>query len=325
MPRKIAVLIVILSLCAIIFAIYDNQMRSIEQHISQLNSSGDKILYVPRIDHSFYDKTTPDESIDEKSSPNKLGEVIPSEFLDDGITSKAYLVGNIRTGEIYISHNGRMALPIASMSKLLTAYVGIEILSPTTTIEITKENTEVYPDQSNLQEGEKFTFDEILYPLLLNSSNVAAEAIATNYGRTDFLELMSGYSWEIGLPTSYFSDPSGLSPQNRSSAKGFFELAKYIYETRRELFTITRTVEREVSTTTEHGYHKFTNIHPFANDKRFLGGKTGRTPEAGDTMLTILKIDNEPIAFIVLGGAYDKRKSDTDMLIEKFNTLIPTL
>ncbi len=65
-------------------------------------------------------------------------------------------------------------------------------------------------------------------------------------------------------------------------------------------------------------FNHFFNIHPFAKVTGFVGGKTGRTPEAGDTMLTILNINNKPIAFIVLGSAYEKRKSDTDVLISRY-------
>jgi D-alanyl-D-alanine carboxypeptidase len=55
------------------------------------------------------------------------------------------------------------------------------------------------------------------------------------------------------------------------------------------------------------------SIHPFVKDPNFLGGKTGHTPEAKDTMLTILMIKGQPIAIIVLSS--DDRKADTDYLL----------
>lgn len=322
------IIIVVIALIAIVLAVFDvtfqPKYRGTSEGIIKIT-----IPEVVKLDDSFYEDSLDQIPVSKQSvlplTTNKEENIPQVIQYPDGITSRAYIVGNLRTGEIYVSRNSRLALPIASMSKLMTAYVGIQVLTPTTTIEIAEENTKVYPDSSNLTTGEKFTFDMILYPLLLNSSNVAAEAIATTYGRTDFLELMSGYAWEIGLPSSFFTDPSGLSPQNRASAQGFFELTKYIYETERELFTITKTSDLTVSTTTEYGTHRFINIHPYIKDPRFLGGKTGRTPEAGDTMLTILDIGGEPVAFIVLGGAYDKRKTDTDLLIMKLQKLITEL
>ncbi len=315
--------IVIFALVVIYYAIYVDATSRTPKKISTTIVNVVNTVYNHQIDNSFFE--TISDYVDTAAPvvrEEPISEVSTTTIVRSGITAKAYLIGNIQTGQIYAEYNSRLPLPIASMSKLLTAYVGVETMTPTTTITISKENTEVYPDQSNLKEGEIFTYDEILYPLLLNSSNVAAEAIASTYGRVQFLELMSSYAWEIGLPTSYFSDPSGLSPQNRSSALGFFELAKYIFEKKRMLYDVTKIVEKDTATTTEHGSHEFKNIHPFVKDSRFIGGKTGRTPEAGDTMLTILSIHEQPIAFIVLGSAYEKRKADTDILISNYEKVI---
>jgi D-alanyl-D-alanine endopeptidase (penicillin-binding protein 7) len=162
---------------------------------------------------------------------------------------------------------------------------------------------------------------ELLFPLLLNSSNVAAEALASTTNRSHFLELMSGYAWEVGMPSTYFADPSGLDPRNAASARDFFALAQYLYSSRPEILSITRTPYVAVATTTDHGAHEFKSIHPFVTDPRFIGGKTGRTPQAGDTMLTIMNIENKPIAIIVLGSHYDGRAADTRILISRVEQL----
>ncbi|MES2314991.1 MAG: hypothetical protein V4524_03615 [Patescibacteria group bacterium] len=239
----------------------------------------------------------------------------------DPITASAYLVGNVATGKIYISSHAAQVSPVASMSKLITAIVGTNTISPTTTIEITPLETNVASDTSNLIAGEKFEFKDLLYPLLLNSSNVAAEAIASSTARTHFLELMSNSAWEINMPTAYFADPSGLDPHNQASAKDIFALAQYLYTYRPDILAITHTVHTQVGTTTDHGAHSFDSIHPFSIDPRFIGGKTGRTREAGETMLTILRIEDEPIAFIVLHSNFGSRATDTNLLIKKFISL----
>jgi len=235
----------------------------------------------------------------------------------DGVSAEAYLVGNVATGQIYSERNGATPLPIASMSKLMTAMIATNTIAPTTTIEITPEEASVYPDLSHIGAGEKFAMKEMLYPLLLDSSNIAAEALASSSNRANFLNLMNSYAWEIGLPTTFFADPSGLSPLNQASAEGFFDLAQYVYKSRPDLLAITRTVETAVATTTDHGAHDFVSIHPFVTDPRFIGGKTGHTDEAGDTMLTILNIGGQPIAFIVLHS--NDRARDTTLLADKMN------
>jgi len=231
------------------------------------------------------------------------------------VSAQAYLIGNVATGQIYAERNGATALPIASMSKLMTAIVATETIAPTTTIEITPLEASVYPDLSRIGADESFTAKEILYPLLLDSSNIAAEALASSTNRAKFIDLMNSSAWEIGLPTTYFADPSGLSPLNQASAEGFFDLAKYVYASRPDLLAITRTQSISVATTTEHGAHDFVSIHPFVNDPRFIGGKTGHTDEAADTMLTILNIGGQPIAFIVLGS--NDRTKDTSLLVDQ--------
>ncbi|HTK33644.1 MAG TPA: serine hydrolase [Candidatus Paceibacterota bacterium] len=237
------------------------------------------------------------------------------------ITALSYIVGNVETGEVYISSNSNKVLPVASMSKLITAIIATNTISPTTTIEITPMEANVASDTSNIGPGEKFSFKEILYPLLLNSSNVAAEAIASSTDRDHFLQLMSSTAWEVNMPTAFFADPSGLDPRNNASAKDMFALAQYLYHYRPDILEITRIPHVTVATTSDHGAHNFDSIHPFVTDPRFIGGKTGRTYEAGETMLTILRIADKPIAFIILHSAFGERAADTDILIRKFEQL----
>ncbi|MDD5165578.1 MAG: serine hydrolase [Candidatus Pacebacteria bacterium] len=259
-------------------------------------------------------------SVIQTNTPEKIIPVVKK----DTITATAYLVGNLMTGKVYLSSRSTQVSPVASMSKLITAIVATNTISPTTTIEITPLETNVASDTSNLMAGEKFQFKDLLYPLLLNSSNVAAEAIASSTSRGHFLEMMSNSAWEVNMPTAYFADPSGLDPHNQASAKDIFALGQYLYVYRPDILQLTRTLHAEVSTTTDHGAHSFDSIHPYIKDERFIGGKTGRTKQAGETMLTILRIDNEPIAFIVLHSNFGARASDTDILIKKFEALTQT-
>jgi D-alanyl-D-alanine carboxypeptidase len=236
-----------------------------------------------------------------------------------GLTAHAYLVGDIKTGTIYVERNSSKSLPVASMSKLVTAFVATDMMGPTTTIRIASSTLSAPPDTSNLQANESYSLEEILHPLLLSSSNVAAEAISLSKGnRARFMEMMSSYAWEVGMPSSFFADPSGVSPQNAASAKDLFELAKYLVNYRPDILTITRTPEMTLATTTEHGGHLVTSTHPFVNDPRFIGGKTGRTTLAGETMMTILDINGQQIVFIILGSSFGARENDTRILIREF-------
>ena len=240
----------------------------------------------------------------------------------DGITALAYVAGDLKSGTIYLERNSRVALPVASMSKLVTAFVATETLDLGDIIVIGLDDMDVPPDQSRIKSGERFTVKELLDALLLSSSNVAAEAFASYIDRSAFLELMSGYAWEIGMPTSFFADPSGVSPRNKASAVDLFALARYLYGSRPDILGLTRTSEVRLPTTTDHEARIFTSTHPLVSDQGFLGGKTGRTPQAGDTMLTVMEISGHPVGIIVLGSAYDVRAIDTKLLVERVRKMI---
>lgn len=235
------------------------------------------------------------------------------------VSARAYLVGDVETGKIYMQKSSSLVLPVASMSKLITAVSSIDKLQSTQKISIPIAASTT-PDTSNFKMNETFTVGEMLYPLLLNSSNVAAEALASTTNRAKFLELMSGYAWEIGMPSTFFADPSGIDSRNVSTAKDFFALAQYLFKSRPNILAITKTPQYSVSTTTDHGSHVFYSIHPFVSDPNFLGGKTGHTESAKDTMLTIIRIGGRPIAIIVL--ASNNRKTDTTLLIKEVQKIM---
>jgi D-alanyl-D-alanine carboxypeptidase len=239
-----------------------------------------------------------------------------------GVTAQAYIVGDVETGEVYLAYNSLTALPVASMSKLVTAFVATRELSFDKTVKIDTYAADAPPDKSLLKEGEVFTVSELMQPLLLSSSNVAAEALVSQIDRTGFLELMSSYAWEIGMPSTFFADPSGVSPLNIASAKDLFALARYLYTSQSDILALTRVAHADIATSTEHGSHSVTSTHPFVNDPRFIGGKTGRTPEAGDTMLTILNLEGRPVAIVVLGSRYEGRAKDTQLLVQKVEDMM---
>ncbi len=236
-----------------------------------------------------------------------------------GLTARAYIVGDAKTGAMYLEHNSTKSLPVASMSKLVTAFVATDMMSPTTTITIASSTLAAPPDASNLQKDEQYSLDELLRPLLLSSSNVAAEAISLSMGnRARFMDMMSSYAWEVGMPSSFFADPSGVSSLNAASARDLLQLARYLVNYRPDILAITRIQEMTIATTTVHGSHIVTSTHPFVRDPRFIGGKTGRTTQAGETMMTILDMNGRSIVFVVLGSTFGSRENDTRILMKEF-------
>lgn len=219
------------------------------------------------------------------------------------ISAKSFVVGDLDTGKIIFSNDAERSRPIASISKLMTALVAKEYMSPTGTIFVSKE-AKVGQCTSDLKVGNKIALNDMLYPLLLASDNEAAEAIAITYGRGDFVKLMNAKASELGLPSMRFSDPSGLSPKNSANANDLFLFSKYLYENRNDIISITKAKRYKIPD------HNWVNIGKFIDDEDYLGGKNGYTDEAGRTIIAIFKekIGQEyhNIAFVLLDGVDNK-------------------
>jgi D-alanyl-D-alanine carboxypeptidase len=256
--------------------------------------------------------------------PKIINSIIRKPVIDPNlITSESYIVGNLKTDEIYLNFNSDKIFPIASLSKLFTALVADHIISTSTKITITKNMTNAIGDAGHLIIDEKFTANELLYPLLLESSNDAAEAIAQSFGYEKFIKNMNDFALEIGMNNTSFKDASGLNSENVSNSLDLFTLSKYFYKNEKDLLGITRTKEIVFATTTDHGYHHFFSINPFVFYKPFIGGKTGRTEEAKESMITMLNMEingnTYPISIIVLRSKYGERETDTEKILDLFN------
>lgn len=223
----------------------------------------------------------------------------------------SYLVGDITTGDIIISKNPEMVLPIASVSKLVTAIVSKDVLDQHEPITVSRSSVNTYGTTGGLYSGEKILLTDLLYPLLMESSNDGAEVIAEAYGRANFLEKMNEKAQSLLMKDTFFNDPSGLSPENVSTSNDLFMLAKYIQTNHKEIWDITRVREYSILK------HSWTNSNSLSRKTSFLGGKNGYTDEAGRTTVSLfeLNIENQKrkIAIVLLKS--NNRDADADVII----------
>ena len=228
------------------------------------------------------------------------------------LTAKSYLVSDLKTKEVILSKNKDKAVPIASVTKLMTALVALERLEPKTEIEVPRQAYETYGDSGYFRTGDKLPLEIMLYPLLLESSNDAAEAIAEKVGREKFIVEMNKKAKELGMEETFFEDPSGLSPNNVSSAGDLVRLADYIHQNKIFLFDITKLKEYQ------HGRFVWTNRNNLIGMNYYAGGKNGYTDEANRTLLALYDLplsefETRKIVLVLLGS--DDRKSDTRNIV----------
>jgi D-alanyl-D-alanine endopeptidase (penicillin-binding protein 7) len=149
------------------------------------------------------------------------------------LRSASALVQDAETGEVVFGKNTDVVVPIASITKLMTALVTVESGLPM------DEELQVTPDvlvragvRSNLRPGITMTRDTALHLALMASENRAAQLLGRTYpgGLDAFVEAMNAKARMLGMDDSHFVDPTGLSSDNRSSANDLVRLVKAAYE-----------------------------------------------------------------------------------------------
>lgn len=217
------------------------------------------------------------------------------------LLARAYLVADLDTGEIILEKNISTAYPIASLTKLMTALISLELIPQSEVATVSKEAKATYGETGDLKKGEKIEIRNLLYPLLLESSNDAAEVLAEHYGRNKFLNQMNNRAEAMGLAATRFVDASGLDNLNMSSARDLFVLARQIFNNNRVIFETTKKDKQQVPG------HRWVNNNSLSKLPDYLGGKNGFTTEAVYTYVTVFslpltEIESRNVAFIVLGS-----------------------
>ncbi len=228
-----------------------------------------------------------------------------------GISAVAYVVKNVTTGKNVAGTSVDRALPIASLTKLATAVVARKFISADERVTITRDIIATYGNTAYFRVGETFNASDLLYPLLLVSSNDAAEALAQDYGRAKFIRAMNDWAQSIGAYRTYFADPSGLSAQNISTASDIALMLEWI---RANDPTIIETTALKSKTIRSHTWENPTH---FLSWSYYIGGKNGYTTEANRTGASMFALgkNKNVYAVVVLGSS--NRDADVVKLLGK--------
>ena len=216
------------------------------------------------------------------------------------VSAEAYIVGDLATGEVILSKNIDKVYPIASISKLMTAVVSKEIETKNQTATVSKRALSTYGGNGGFKLGEKIKTGDLLYPLLLESSNDAAEIIAEHYGRDNFINKLNLQAQKITMTSTTFEDPSGLSANNKSTVGDLFKLAGYIKTNKPEILEITK--KRSYTIPKKHTWF---SINQFLRKPEYTGGKSGFTDPAKQTVISTFSLklsegEPRPIAITLL-------------------------
>lgn len=216
------------------------------------------------------------------------------------INARAFLIADLETGDVYAEKNSHYKLPIASVTKLMTAVVANE------TISFDKRIPIEYRDQH-------YVVGDLLYPLLLKSDNDVAHAIADFHGEEHFLSWMNAKARALGMRDTHYDDSSGISAYNESTVSDLFRLARYLYDKKKFILNISKEKKAKIESSEGRTWNVRSN-NRFAGDAYFVGGKLGYTTAALKTSLSIFSVPMHErmrtIAVIVLGSQDWKRDSE---------------
>lgn len=236
--------------------------------------------------------------------------------------AESYLAADLLNNHVFADKNTTLALPIASLTKLVTALVATEYLNLDNLATVPAEAL-VYTSKPRLKAGQTLSVYELLFPLLRESSNEAAETIARAYGRERFIGQMNAKATAIGMTHTRFVDPSGAGAENLSTAEDLFMLAKYIYNNRSFVFKLTAG-QLEASAYGANPFPDLGNFNDFVGHPAFFGSKNGQTTAAEETELAVFEFPvgatRRPIVFITLHS--NQAKAETETLI---NQILPRL
>lgn len=276
-------------------------------------------------------ETTADISLREEISSVKS----TNPFDNILIQARAGYVFDLKSGKVLYTKNENEKLPLASVTKLMTALVARDRLPESAVITLTKDDLSAEGD-SGLHTGERWRLGDILNAMLLISSNDAAHAVAGFVGangspeqlanndasRAIFVKMMNEKATMLKLEQMEFFNESGLdmnSTQNGGygSARNVAELIAVLWKKYPETVEITSHKDARI-----YSQDNIAHILPNTNEivghiPGLIASKTGFTNISGGNLVVIFDRGmGDPVVAVVLGSGYKERFDDMQKLVE---------
>ncbi|BBT82263.1 D-alanyl-D-alanine carboxypeptidase [Aeromonas veronii] len=221
------------------------------------------------------------------------------------LSSAAFVVANHRTGEVISERNGNRVMPIASLTKLMTALVVLDAnLRLNEMLTVTNADIDrIKGTGSRLAIGSRLSRAEMLHIALMSSENRAASALARHYpgGQRAFVEAMNAKARMLGMWNTRYADSTGLNPRNVSTAQDLAKLAAAAasYPLIRQYSTDQQSYVR----TNKRQLH-YLNSNRLIREGQweFTLSKTGYIREAGRCLVLGTKVNHEPVIMVLLNA-----------------------
>jgi len=267
---------------------------------------GGCFAFLPAASHRKTTKSHKQKAIQKRTYRSKSSRRVPPKSVDPRsliLQSASVLVQDQQTGRILVEKHPESVLPIASITKLMTAMVVLDahqdLREP---IEIVNgDMDQLRHSRSRLPVGSKLSRGEALTVALMASENRAARALGRTYpgGMNAMVTAMNAKAKALGLASTHFEDPAGLSSGNVSSAR---DLARLVAAAQnyREIRESTTRSEAEIRSGRRNLQFINTNRLVRAHNWQIGLSKTGFIDEAGRCLVMQAQVAHRPVVIVLL-------------------------
>ena len=233
-------------------------------------------------------------------------------------SARAVVIYDLTTEKFLFEKNKDDKLPMASLTKIMTAIIALENKKPDDSYVVSK-NDLVGEDTMGLSEGEVLTLEDLLYGLMLPSGNDATETLASNYlgGRNEFVKAMNDKAKALGLKNTHFTNPSGLQGDGDqyTTASDLLVITRYAMENFVQFRKVVSTYEYVIPYSENHkAFYLYNETNLLTSYPGVKGVKTGYTPEAGLCLVTYLEYKGHKIIGVILGS--NNRREEMKELLD---------
>jgi D-alanyl-D-alanine carboxypeptidase len=245
------------------------------------------------------------------------------------ISARSAIILNEDSGEIIWEKDADKAVPIASLTKMMSIYTFLSTRPDLSRVVSYKKQDELYnyehcyPWESarlRVSEGETMTIEDLVYSTIVGSANNSIETLVRVSGltRAEFIKKMNDIAKSWGAYNTSFTEPSGLDPNNVSSPADYAIITKEIFKNPL-IEKISKTEAYSFATINTNEIHNLKNTNPMLKEDEYeiVGSKTGYLHESLYCLMTRIKTDKGNLIVINLGSSSkESRTSDNKQLIE---------
>jgi D-alanyl-D-alanine carboxypeptidase len=225
-----------------------------------------------------------------------------------GVSAQSAVLMDQSSGRVLFQHNSQEKLPIASITKVMTAILAIESGNMNKTFTVSEEALRTEGSSIYLKAGEKMKLKDLVYGLMLRSGNDASRAIAEAVGGSEsgFVLMMNEKARVLGMTDSHFTNPNGLeNPDHYSTAYDMALLTRYAMGNAQFRKVVRTKIHRVPATNKEvarawKNKNKMLRLYKYAT-----GGKTGFTKKARRTLISTASKDDLNLIAVTLNDGDD--------------------